>query len=155
VGSYPIQLKKYFEIVYTFEPNPILFRLLCRNCQAPEIIKIHCALGDCHQMVHMAHEEKYERNMGAWFAEPGGLVPMLMLDDFDFPQVDLLYLDVEGWEGRIFQGAKKTIEKHRPVIIAEYKKKILRFGDWFEDFRRDFNYKQVDQVGSDVCLVSG
>ena len=153
VGAYPLKLKEHFDVVYTFEPNPILFRYLCKNCPDPQIIKIPCALGHKHQMTHMASTTEYKNNMGAWWVEEGGITPMLCLDDFDFPQVDLVYLDVEGWEGRILAGGSEMIRKHRPTVIAEHKLKIIqKHGDWLDWFKKEFNYNEVDKIGQDICL---
>ena len=80
---------------------------------------------------------------------------MLCLDDFEFSELDLIYLDVEGWEGKILSGGSETIRKHRPTIVAEHKWKITqRHGDWLEWFKSEFNYREVDKFGNDVCLIS-
>jgi hypothetical protein len=41
------------------------------------------------------------------------------LDSFDFPRVDLVKLDAEGFEGQVLEGARSTIDRCRPVIILE------------------------------------
>lgn len=155
-GSYPKELKKHFDVVYTFEPNPVLFGYLCKNCPEPEIIKFPCALGNGPGMVHMAHNKEYKSNMGAWWTEEGGITPQLTLANFEFPALDLIYLDTEGSEGRILAGSLSTIGKHKPVIVAEHKHKIIkRIGsDWLEWFTESMGYEVADKIGNDVCLVS-
>lgn len=98
-------------------------------------------------------EKKYENNRGAWWTESGGITPSLRLDDFDFPALDLIYLDVEGAEPRVLKGARETIEKFHPVIVVEYKPSILiRAGcqNWLDEFE---GYRETGRKGKDVVLV--
>lgn len=46
---------------------------------------------------------------------------IVRLDDFDFPEVDFLKIDVEGYELYVLQGAVKLLERCRPCIIVEQK----------------------------------
>jgi hypothetical protein len=46
-------------------------------------------------------------------------IPMLAIDSLNLDACDLIQLDVEGYEQFAIQGARRTIEAHRPVIIAE------------------------------------
>ena len=41
------------------------------------------------------------------------------LDDFNFKNVDLIKIDVEGNEYEVIQGGIKTITKHKPKLIVE------------------------------------
>lgn len=141
--------------MYTFEPNPDMFACLVQNAPSRRIIKIPCALGDSHDMVHM-EKGIYGHNMGAWWIEPGGDIPVLMLDDFNFPCLDLIYLDIEGHEPQALKGAERTIEKHHPLVVVEYKKQILeRCGTvgWLEDWMGRYQYERVGQVGRDVVMA--
>jgi FkbM family methyltransferase len=46
-------------------------------------------------------------------------VPMVHLDSFNFPRVDLLKIDVEGMELEVIEGAATCISKHRPIMLVE------------------------------------
>ena len=48
-----------------------------------------------------------------------GSVPLVRIDQFNFPAVDLIYLDVEGFEPQVLLGALSTLDKFRPVICLE------------------------------------
>ena len=47
-------------------------------------------------------------------------IDVITIDSMDLPRLDLLKLDVEGFECAALEGARKTIEKHRPWVWAEY-----------------------------------
>jgi FkbM family methyltransferase len=115
-GMYPRLLSDMFQIVYTFEPNPLNFHCLVNNCQKENIIKIQAALGE---KVNWVKNLFPMDNLGMNKVEQGGAVPMLTIDTFTFEQVDLIWLDVESSEFAALKGAKKTIKKWKPVIAIE------------------------------------
>ena len=41
------------------------------------------------------------------------------LDYFDFKDINLIKIDVDGMDGEVIKGAIETIQKYRPVIIIE------------------------------------
>jgi FkbM family methyltransferase len=53
------------------------------------------------------------------------IVPITRLDDLIDEKVDLIKIDVEGAEGLVIEGAKKLIEKHRPIITSEFSLEML------------------------------
>ena len=60
-------------------------------------------------------------NMGAYRIDQksDGHLPMIAIDDLNLPYVDLIQLDVEGYEGFVIKGGRKLIEQHKPVLIVE------------------------------------
>jgi FkbM family methyltransferase len=54
-------------------------------------------------------------------------VPIKMLDDFGFDDVDLIKIDVEGHELKVLQGALATIKKCKPVMIVEVEQRHIDF----------------------------
>lgn len=42
------------------------------------------------------------------------------LDNYQFNNISLIKIDVEGWEYEVIQGAVETIKKHRPIMFVEY-----------------------------------
>jgi FkbM family methyltransferase len=112
--------------VYAFEPQRILFQLLCANMALNGRVNVHCrpeALGEaagssCVPPLNYAVEE----NFGAAALRDGGdgeRVPVLTLDSLDLPRCNLLKIDVEGMELRVLQGARQTIERCRPLLYVE------------------------------------
>jgi len=45
-------------------------------------------------------------------------VPTLALDDLHIPPPDLIKMDVEGAESAVIEGAKRTLQNHRPIAFV-------------------------------------
>ena len=53
----------------------------------------------------------------------GESVPVLTLDSLELSACQLIKLDVEGMEAEARAGAKRTIERHRPILYVENDRK--------------------------------
>ena len=53
---------------------------------------------------------------------------MRTLDSYNFTDVDIIKIDVEGYEVPLLHGAKQTILSNRPWIQIEANKAGLRYG---------------------------
>jgi FkbM family methyltransferase len=143
-GMYPRLFSDIFGYVYTFEPDPLNFYVLSRNCQKENIFKIQAALGAEPSGIVLQRLSEENVGMHKVISEGQGAIPLLTLDSFSFPTVDLMQLDVEGYELNILHGARETINKHKPVISCENgNAEILKF-------LSQFGYEQVDQSVSDT-----
>jgi FkbM family methyltransferase len=116
-GMYPRLLARNFKAVYTFEPDPLNFYCLVQNCQEDHIVKIQAALGNEPSLITVNRGNM--ENVGMHQVKPNGFIPQIQLDNIDFPELDLLCLDVEGYEQPVLDGAMYTIRKHKPVVVLE------------------------------------
>lgn len=144
-GMYPRLFSDMFQTVYTFEPDPLSFYCLVNNCQKDNIVKIQAALGYINKMIGINRVSK--ENVGMNKVSENGIVPMMTLDTFDFPSLDLLQLDVEGFEIHILEGGLRTIQKHLPVITCENGYELIA------KFLLPLGYERVDQSRSDTVYV--
>lgn len=126
IGIWPNAYAKHFAQVYTFEPNPKNFYCLVRNLQHLNIHPIHAGLGDAPRFV--STEMVDEGNTGTYAISGEGTSPVLRIDDFAWPYVDLIQLDIEGFEHAAILGAQRTIAQHRPTVILELKNHGERYG---------------------------
>ena len=71
-----------------------------------------------------------------------------MIDSFNFPKIDFIKIDVEGWEKQVLLGARKTIDKYRPKMYIEIWDKnydtinelMNSWGYSLEKYKRTKNY---------------
>lgn len=125
VGVWPKRLAESFEKVYTFEPDDLNFRCMELNCTEENIIKHKSALGYSSGYIGL---ERNDSNTGAHRVNGEGNIPITAIDSLGLDACDLIYLDVEGYELFALQGAKNTIEKFSPLIVAEYNSQAEKYG---------------------------
>jgi FkbM family methyltransferase len=118
-GLYPRFLSDIFQTVYTFEPDRLNFFCLVNNCQKNNIIAMNAALGSQHSMVSVNCSDT--GNVGAHTVseKEESIVPTLLIDDLNLSHCDFIWLDVEGYEDHVIEGAFKTLIKFKPVLMLE------------------------------------
>jgi len=119
VGSWTRMLAGHFREVWAFEPNDENFACLRENTQhlAAFVARMHVALSNKQGYCDMAPHKT--GNSGCWRVVPGGSVRETTLDAFGMRNVDLIKIDVEGFEGAVIQGAVETIKALKPTIVFE------------------------------------
>ena len=155
VGSWAIVLSYGFDTVHAFEPEEENYRCLELNTEKmPNIVRYKKALGD--KFLQGKLKIGVEGNSGTWYLMPGEDVEVLALDDYEFRGVDLLKIDVEGFEYFVIQGAKKTIERERPVIVIEVTNNLYRYDLWMEDLREEIEllgYRLDEKLNNNWVFV--
>lgn len=155
-----------FEIVYTFEPDPINFLCLSLNTLLTNNVqKFQACVGDSHQLVSI--QNMWEDDIGGIHITPTDeiqhthtTIPTIMIDDLNLNSCDLIQFDVEGYEYNALKGAEKTIEKFKPVICIEYYENGYTHETWndrygknrieeIEAFLSQWNYTLVDSFETD------
>jgi FkbM family methyltransferase len=151
--------------VYAFEPLLYLQEKFVKNMHlnhAENITLLPFALSD------IASETNFKINKNAWNQGTFNLsdvntgndiqkVIIKIADDIDeikdLPRLDMVKIDVEGFEFNVIKGLTRTLQKHKPRIIFEYDSNYwLKAGKNINDcfsFLQSLNYKfyQVTQVG--------
>ncbi len=156
-----------FETVYTFEPHPQNFVCLVNNVPDRHVCKIQACLGiEFHEPVMLSD---WESNTSASYVgtDPslphfkpvaGAPSPVLTIDSLNLPALDLLMLDIEGWEYRALEGAKATISRHKPVVVLELVGHGARYGIADSDVRAKMKwhgYAEVARLERDSVFVYG
>lgn len=162
-GVWPIALAKAdFEWVYTFEPDPLNFTCLAANAGFDNCVRIQAALGASVGTCTIKRDDFEFNNAGAGYVVAGagfvGGIPVMPLDAFKLDNVDLLCLDVEGYEYAAVVGARDTIRRCRPTIMLEAKAlpQMMGFGVTAEtaiNYLEALGYKQVATVHRDIVMV--
>jgi FkbM family methyltransferase len=129
LGIWPalLALEYGFEQVISFEPDPDNFACLSRNVQGLDRVRVvNAGLGERWELVPWLVDRK---GRPGWHrvAPPGSVtadhrIRLLRLDDAVSEAdcaIDLIALDVEGYELPALQGAGWLIPFNHPVIIIE------------------------------------
>lgn len=156
-GMYARLYAKRFKHVYAFEPEPVAFTCMVNNNPYDHVIKLNCAIGHGNGIVglHRVPQDEPgtdESNIGMNILQPPSeqfQIPMLSIDSLNLMECDLISLDVEGFEMHALEGARNTILKYKPTIIAE------RFNSMEQQkFMNDLGYQYVDQSFLDSIYVA-
>lgn len=109
---------------YCFEPITSTFNILQKNITINSLEKktklINCAVGATESMASVSHYEK--ENIGATqiSVDDNGRIPLIKLDSLQIEDVvDIIKIDVEGFEKQVIQGCLETINKNKPFILIE------------------------------------
>ncbi len=122
--------------VYAFEAHPKSYKYLFKNVQLNNFKQVKTfpiALGDQGGFVRFSDRSKDDMNE---VAEVGGIeVPIDTLDNKlkDVSQINLLKIDVEGYEKYVLTGAEETLKKTETIF----------FEAWDEHFSK-YDYKLQD-----------
>ena len=152
-GMYVRFYAKRFKKVYAFEPDPLSFHCMVSNNPVENVVKMNCALGETNELV--AVQRAAVKNSGMHRVDKQhstsciNYIPCISIDMLRLHACDLIQLDVEGYEEKVIRGSVTTIQKFRPVLIAEmtHRKKELA------DFIKSLGYVQKDQSVSDTIWV--
>ena len=114
--------------VHALEPNPANFDRLRRHLvwnRVENVIQAHClGLSDHPETVTMSQPVD---NSGHTAVEPGGEIEGVRLTTLDafceavgLDRLDVVVLDVEGFEERALSGANITLTRFKPLVFVEF-----------------------------------
>jgi FkbM family methyltransferase len=173
IGSNTIEYATWGKRVYSFEPTPELFTQLVKNVSLnksnPDTVRwcdsvcmnsvatitpIQKAVGNEITSVFMkTHNNNKGKNYVTNSKTTGDIeVEVITIDSMNFTEVDIMKIDVEGYEPFVLQGAEQTILRDRPVIQTEISPEYLKrngytvqaLAEWF--YERD--YYAIDRHGN-------
>jgi FkbM family methyltransferase len=151
MGLWPRKMAERFERVWTFEPDTASRECLVKNVPKNVTVKME-ALGHYFGSCQVIH-----KSLGSHRVFEGNGVDVVPLDSFNFGDVDLLQLDIEGYEWHALMGAEWTIATGRPVIQLEMRNYSTKYGHSDADILAllaRWNYVEASrQAGSDVVFL--
>jgi len=139
-GVYSYKLSQNYNLVHSFEPNPLLYPYLERNLKKIiyNIKLYNLALSDkngetklklpirTNSIFSNNIEELYQ--LGAASIHPKNkfevIVKMKKLDDLKFEnKIGFIKIDVEGHELEVIKGSSKIIYENMPILLVEIEKR--------------------------------
>jgi FkbM family methyltransferase len=150
IGLWPRRMADVFDRVITFEPEPQSRACLERNVPAHVEVRVE-ALGETPGMCGIGR-----RGLGSHRVMEGASVPVTTIDALRLDDVDLVQLDIEGYEWHALVGARATLERDHPLVQVELRGFTPRYGATDEAVREilsDLGYAEVSQQqGADVVF---
>lgn len=155
-------------VIYSFEPNPFVYDCFSKSVSdnnLTEIIKhFNFAVGRESGKAKFYFAET-SSNLNREFEESGiSEIKIVSLDDFTaenkIERCHMIKIDVDGIEYEILNGAVKTIEKFKPLLVIETNndRKILEFVFSKNYSIFDMKLNKVnpgDEIPSNIFCVNG
>jgi FkbM family methyltransferase len=120
--------------VFSFEPNSENCRLILLSLRKNQCSNVHLhpigvsdSLGVAYFSPHIGSNGGFFPSDDQTLMNPNCVViPTIRLDDaIGGSKVDFLKMDTEGAEGLVIAGARKTIERDRPIVTSEFSMEML------------------------------
>jgi len=166
LGFHSVYMSRYFGTVYSFEPQVEIYRMLCANLllnNCHNVIATNGALYDVEGQMRMAPPAVQEISVPRDGTQPAydaignaaalmfelapapdeQSVPCRTIDGMGLTTLALLKVDAQGSDLHILQGARATIARCRPAIVAECERELTRAHHHTIDDYRAF-FAQVD-----------
>lgn len=118
-GEFSRYLTWTFDHVYCFDYRKRINFAMNLDVSCNKITHYTCALGDSIKFEYASGRGNFRSTTvdARWQnKEKRKIFP---LDHFDFTDVNLIKVDVDGMDGEVIKGATETIKKYKPVIIIE------------------------------------
>lgn len=116
--------------VWAFEAHPKTFEILEKNLELNDLNSVHsfeCGLGNRKEKLTLYDNWSINRGAASTVVQAENAktteISILTLDEVVIGQgifVDMIKIDVEGMEWEVLDGAKRTIETCRPILIVEF-----------------------------------
>ena len=128
IGNHSLFFSKYYEHIYSFEPNPRTFQLLKMNASLVNNIEcINTGLSDSEKTATLSTDPSNygASSLGKRFNNTRAFqqeVKLRTLDSFAdiyLHKIGLIKIDVEGHELAVLKGGDQFISKNRPTILFE------------------------------------
>lgn len=116
--------------VLAFEPQRLVFQTLCANMALNSLDNVHCVnagVSDRPGRLSVSDPDPTSpNNFGGVevsmldVAPRAAPVPQVTLDDFlDVASLKFVKIDVEGMEAQVLRGARRTLDRFKPVLYVE------------------------------------
>ena len=140
-GTWSYEVIPFAKHLIAFEPDKIHVECLTKNLKDYKNIEIISkAIGDVEGLVSLT-EDNFTQ--GKRIENTNGNIPMTTIDSFNYKGVDLMKIDVEGYEMNVLKGAQNTLEKTK-YLMVELNNNTKKYGSnnqAVEKYIRKLGYK--------------
>lgn len=127
IGFHTVQFAKLGKKVYAYDPQPLIFNLLCTNILfngvTHKVEQYKLGLSDSEGVLRMQPLERFDQkdgchNFGGRGLQSEGDSEEVYLTTFD-KDVDVIKIDIQGSEIYAFRGMERILDRCEPWIIFE------------------------------------
>lgn len=111
-GTWSLELSPFCKKIYAFEPDSLHFECLVKNKNS-KIEPMNFAVGDKIGSIRLTNDNFTQAKR----VEGEGTTPIKTIDSFDFKNVDLIKIDVEGYEMKVINGALNLLKSVSYIMI--------------------------------------
>jgi len=150
-GTWSLSICSLAENIEAFEPDPTHYHCLEKNKTA-NITCRNVALGEAEKQVGLS-EDNFTQ---AKYITAAGNVQMQTLDSYNFTNVDLIKIDVEGYELSVLKGAERTLEqcKYLMIELNNNSKRFKSNNSIIERWLSDKGFSVLIKTWPDVVFVN-
>tara|TARA_Y100000592_G_scaffold99831_1_gene177397 strand:- start:1965 stop:2624 length:660 start_codon:yes stop_codon:yes gene_type:complete len=120
IGRWAKYFQKEYHQIFCFEPAHYNIECLKKNTEHDTNIYVRTyGLGESRHKASLSVAVK--DHLGSTMAKPDpkGEIDIQRLDDQNLPDLDLLKIDVEGFETEVLRGGENIIKEKKPLIAIE------------------------------------
>ena len=119
--------------VYSLEAHPRTYGFLCSNVAlngSLNVVPFNVALGDKESEVFFSDMGRGDDQNHVSENNQGISLKMVKLDDLPItePRIQLLKIDVEGYEKFVLEGASRTLERVSCIYFESWERHFKRYG---------------------------
>ena len=156
VGFWSKDFTNLFTHTFAFDPIPQVRECYIKNITNSNYTLYPYGLGKENKKISVLYSPKETGNTHA--SDKGNLeIEVKTIDGFNLPNIDYIKIDAEGYEIEVVEGAKELIERCKPFIHIEAKKKVMVKQNItmnaIEELFKRINYKQVLSVKSELLYA--
>lgn len=155
IGVWPKKLAKFYKQVVCFEPMLENWDCLIHNVTELNVMCSQEALGDKNGVGEI-NFRRTKSSGGHHIAtrtnQPRQTVVMRALDSLGIPDVDAIFLDIEGYEIPALKGAKQILTTYHPLLVVENNGCSRKFGyepEALGKFLTLYGYSRIDVFDED------
>lgn len=160
IGEMCIYWSKFCKHIHAFEINRETYNILIKNIKENNINNIstyNCGLSDVsNEVMLIAHKRG---NVLSRVSDRGKIIANVKtLDTIKInKKIDLIKIDVEGYEMKVLRGMCKILQKYHPILVLEicdmYLRRYYSSSDILLDFLNKRGYKKIITIGVDKFVV--
>jgi FkbM family methyltransferase len=145
-GTWSHAMHEYAEHIVAFEPDPLHVKCLKLNLKRITNCTIRNeAVGDKEGLVSLTNDDFTQAKR---IADTPGQLKMITLDQLEYDNVEMIKIDVEGYEMNVLEGAKKLLASpNLKFLMIELNNNTKKYGSSNLEIE-----KYLDKMGFEIMI---